>query len=225
MFVLSYQGPNFTNVCAVIVADEDEATAYMQSLPEGSCGVRINTAVDLQVSGLSISLMTTLYNGLAEEPIKKFKDSTVARERLFAAVERAAKPVGEIPPVAEDTSSDVATGDTQPATENTGEIPAAEGGETENQEDDMAKAKSAKKTKAPKTPKAPKAPKEKKVRKPPFPEGSTITILAEKNPKRGAAAKRFDLYRNGMKVETAIEKGVTVADIRWDRDHKFIKIN
>ena len=57
--------------------------------------------------------------------------------------------------------------------------------------------------------------------------GKKVKLLVKENPKRkGAApAKRFDLYKNGMTVETFLEKGGTAADVRWDVKHKYIALN
>jgi len=59
-----------------------------------------------------------------------------------------------------------------------------------------------------------------------YPDGAKITILAETNPKRkgSEAAKRFDYYKNGMLVTTALEKGVTAADLKYDTANKYISI-
>lgn len=46
--------------------------------------------------------------------------------------------------------------------------------------------------------------------------GHKVTLLTDVNPKHGKSAKRFDLYKNGMTVEAAVEKGVLPADLRWD---------
>lgn len=51
-----------------------------------------------------------------------------------------------------------------------------------------------------------------------------IKILVDENPKRGEAAKRFAVYKNGMTVEAALEKRLTRADIRWDIKHGYIKL-
>jgi len=58
-------------------------------------------------------------------------------------------------------------------------------------------------------------------------DDAKITILAKENPKRkgSAAAKRFALYTSGMKVSTALEKGVTRGDLRHDTAHKFIEVS
>lgn len=46
----------------------------------------------------------------------------------------------------------------------------------------------------------------------------------ENNPKRGGAAKRFALYREGMTVQKALDAGVNVGDISHDLKKGFIKL-
>ena len=53
---------------------------------------------------------------------------------------------------------------------------------------------------------------------------STIVVLAEENPKRGEAAKRFKLYKKGMTVDEYVEAGGFRADIKWDVEKGFIKV-
>lgn len=43
-----------------------------------------------------------------------------------------------------------------------------------------------------------------------------ITILAEGNPKKGSAAVRYALYKNGMTVGKYIELGGQLRDVTWD---------
>jgi len=43
-----------------------------------------------------------------------------------------------------------------------------------------------------------------------------ITILVEGNPKKGTAATRYDLYKNGMTVGKYIELGGQLRDVTWD---------
>lgn len=43
-----------------------------------------------------------------------------------------------------------------------------------------------------------------------------ITILVEGNPKRGTAAERYNLYKNGMTVGKYIELGGQLRDVTWD---------
>lgn len=53
-----------------------------------------------------------------------------------------------------------------------------------------------------------------------------IILLAKENPKRkrSESAKRFSRYVSGMRVSTALEKGITRSDLVWDKKHGFIKI-
>jgi len=51
-----------------------------------------------------------------------------------------------------------------------------------------------------------------------------ITILVEGNPKKGTAATRFDLYKNGMTVGKYIELGGQLRDCSWDEKMAWISI-
>lgn len=51
-----------------------------------------------------------------------------------------------------------------------------------------------------------------------------VQILVEENPRRGPAAERFAIYKNGMLVETAMEKGLSASDVRHDIAKGFIKL-
>lgn len=62
-----------------------------------------------------------------------------------------------------------------------------------------------------------------------FAPDAKITILAEENPRRGAAAERFKLYKNGMTVATYCEKfkngrSEALVHLRWDVKHGHIKV-
>lgn len=62
-----------------------------------------------------------------------------------------------------------------------------------------------------------------------FAPEAKITILAEENPRRGAAAERFKLYKNGMTVATYCEKfeggrSEALVHLRWDAKHGHIKV-
>lgn len=80
--------------------------------------------------------------------------------------------------------------------------------------------------KAVKTPKEPKEPKV-KIELIELPKSigkqSVITVVVE-NPKRGAAAGRFDSYVNGGTVAESLAAGVRSDDIRWDAARGFITI-
>jgi hypothetical protein len=52
-----------------------------------------------------------------------------------------------------------------------------------------------------------------------------IKVLVKENPKRAGAAKRYDLYTDGMTVREYIEKGGLMADIWWDEKQKFISLS
>lgn len=49
-----------------------------------------------------------------------------------------------------------------------------------------------------------------------------ITILVEGNPKRGTAAERYNLYKNGMTVGKYIELGGQLRDVTWDAKQGWI---
>jgi len=49
-----------------------------------------------------------------------------------------------------------------------------------------------------------------------------ITILVEGNPKRGTAAERYNLYKNGMTVGKYIELGGQLRDVTWDAKKGWI---
>lgn len=54
-----------------------------------------------------------------------------------------------------------------------------------------------------------------------------IKLLVQENPKRGTAAQRFDVYKDGMLIATYKKKvgePQAVRDLRWDTKMKFIKI-
>lgn len=58
-------------------------------------------------------------------------------------------------------------------------------------------------------------------------EGKVHLVLKD-NPKRGECRNRYDLYRDGMLVETYISKVgnriIAMGDLRWDMRHGFIEI-
>lgn len=56
-------------------------------------------------------------------------------------------------------------------------------------------------------------------------EGKKIKLLVKENPKRGKAAKRFSIYKNGLPVEQYFAKGGTSGDLRWDMKHKYITLH
>jgi hypothetical protein len=73
-------------------------------------------------------------------------------------------------------------------------------------------------------PQVPRGPRDSKY----FNLDDKITIITEggKNPKKPSSKsyKRFDLYKNGMTIREALSQGVYTADIIYDVQHKFIKL-
>lgn len=61
-------------------------------------------------------------------------------------------------------------------------------------------------------------------RKPNIGGDAKIKVLAKENPKRGSAAERFALYKNGMTVDEYIAAGGTRADVNWDTKQGFIEV-
>jgi hypothetical protein len=61
-------------------------------------------------------------------------------------------------------------------------------------------------------------------RKPAIADTAKIKLLVKENPKRGTAAERFSLYKNGMTVGDALEAGMKRADINWDVGQGFIEV-
>ena len=59
-----------------------------------------------------------------------------------------------------------------------------------------------------------------------FSMDAKITVLVDKNPKRPESKSfiRFAEYATGMTCKEAIEKGVYLADLYYDSEHKFIEI-
>ncbi len=77
---------------------------------------------------------------------------------------------------------------------------------------------------------APKAEKPKKETEPRkvagYPRTAKITIAVTENPKRkgSGAHLRFAKYKNGQSIQSALDAGVTAADVKWDLEKGFIKL-
>ena len=58
-------------------------------------------------------------------------------------------------------------------------------------------------------------------------DDQTITLLVTENPKRegSASRERFRLYRTGMTVKEYLQAGGSRADLRWDSQHNFIRLD
>lgn len=67
-------------------------------------------------------------------------------------------------------------------------------------------------------------PKAKRGRASRFASEHRIRVVSEKNPKRGKAAERFNLYRDGMTVEQYLAAGGTTADLAWDTTKGLVQV-
>lgn len=64
------------------------------------------------------------------------------------------------------------------------------------------------------------------IRMQPDPKDASKIYGPDHNPKRSGSAghARFALYKDGMTVREAIDAGIWAADITWDKDKGFIKV-
>lgn len=89
------------------------------------------------------------------------------------------------------------------------------------EESDMAAAKKAARKAAPKKTKVEGAPRG-------FAEDAKIKILVKENPRRGEAAKRFEIYKDGMTVAEYTKKigsrAEALVHLRWDVKHGHISV-
>lgn len=214
MYVLSYQGPKFTNVTVVKVTDKDQGKAYTATLSdEGDCvDVYVNIIEDL--APFSRSVLNTLYNALAPEPVQKFPNQMVARQRLFALLGTVAK---------EWSPSDAPApkgAETQPAESSATAVSADSGANPEQlQTEEEANMAAKKKTKVKKT-KTPKTPKEKKVSDG-LPKAGTkkAELLRLLQREKGATMKEM-LEATGWKACLGTAKAVTLAAKQKFRSEK-----
>lgn len=56
------------------------------------------------------------------------------------------------------------------------------------------------------------------------PTTATIKLLVPTNPKRGASAQRYDLYKSNKTVGKFLEAGGTRGDIAWDAARGYIAV-
>ncbi len=94
MIILSYQGPNFTDIRAVKLAPGLDASEYIQGLPDGSCGVRVEILEDLALT--SWAVMSKAYSALADKPVR-FNSIDEQRDALFALLGKVAEPIDVLP--------------------------------------------------------------------------------------------------------------------------------
>lgn len=169
------------------------------------------TGPELVTSYNNMAAMAALL-GIPAKPVKRFADSETGRqrcERLRLEVRDASATQPDVVPeqLRQDTLAiqQAAMEEARP--------------HQPEEESEMAAAKKA----APKT-KTPKA--EGAVRG--FPEDAVIKILAKENPRRGAAAERFELYKDGMTVKQYTAKigsrAEALVHLRWDVNKGHISV-
>jgi len=146
--------------------------------------------------------------------VGKFADKTTAVKRVWALYEQLGT-----------RQNAIAASDGYATAPEASAVPAEQETKTEtetetpiHEEADMAAKKNVKKTKTPKTA-------GKGGRKSKFEGTQKITVVAETNPKRGAAKERFAIYRSGMLVSTFFEKGGRLLDLNWDVKHGFVTVD
>lgn len=88
-----------------------------------------------------------------------------------------------------------------------------------------AKAHGKKGKKAEAAPTAPKTTRAPRNNGPKVAGDAKITLLRKDNPKRGASADRYKLYKSGMTVDDYVKAGGFRADIAWDMEREFIKVS
>lgn len=197
IYLMTYACPNIDDV-KVFKTEKPRQEAWNWATSNTSES-RMILAVesDEDLKDKSGSLLVKLFNEMRPEgiqPIKKFENLEMARKRVFSRMKEVAVLADDAPPVQDP--------------------PVVETPETE--EADMAtKKKAAKKTK-----KGGVAPQSK------YGADDKISIKVDANPRREGtkAWKAFEIYKEGMKVSTFLEKGGTTKDLWWDVRDGNIKI-
>lgn len=174
------------------------------------------TGPELVTSYNNMAAMAALL-GIPAKPVKRFADSETARQRC----ERLRLEVRDASATQPDVVPEQLRQDTlaiqQAAMEE------ARPHQPEEESEMAAAKKAARKSAAPKT-KTPKA--EGAVRG--FAEDAVITVKAKENPRRGAAAERFELYKDGMTVKQYTAKigsrAEALVHLRWDVNKGHISV-
>lgn len=195
----------------------------------------------IDTSSMSGSELVTLYNNLASEaallgmpqykPVVRFATSEVGRKRIEGvqvAIESAGSEGKEVT-ITEIQNKINGTETIVPEELRQDTLAKQEAArkavrETKPEESDMAAAakKSARKAGAAKKTKVDTTPARG------FAEEAKIKILAKENPRRGEAAKRFDLYKDGMTVAEYTKKigsrSEALVHLRWDVNKGHISV-
>ena len=177
---------------------ELQAQAANGVLPEGTSAYHVDGPGELE-DKLSMAELVALHNLLRpEKPVKSFHDLGTGAPRVWNLMNAHLHPAA---PKVEAAPIDTEPKEAEMATKKT-------------------TAKRAKKEKATTNGTGHRG------RAPAFADDAKITVLADENPKRKgtAAHKQFEMYRSGMLVGTAVEKGVPRASLNYDVAHKYISI-
>lgn len=191
----------------------------------------MTTTTNVNLTNVNEATMADLvafYNqnaGPDAKPIKKFETRAKGVERctkiLNAIVAKSAEAAKSGPRMSMSLSTGKLTVHRDPGTSAMGAIAKTVA------KDEPAPAKrqpAAKKSAAP-AKKAPAAKKTSAGGRRLFTEDGVITILHKgENPKRGTAADRYDLYRNGMTVAAYIAAGGQRRDVVWDAKQGWISV-
>lgn len=172
------------------------------------------TGPELVTSFNNMAAMAALL-GIPVKPVKRFADSETARQRC----ERLRLEVRDASATQPDVVPEQLRQDTlaiqQAAMEE------ARPNQPEEESEMAAAKKAARKSAAPKKTKT-----EGVVRG--FPEDAVIKVLAKENPRRGAAAERFELYKDGMTVKQYTAKigsrAEALVHLRWDVNKGHISV-
>ena len=200
-YVVCYQCPNFTNFQAFFSEGEKKvAQDFVMTLPEDHAAYTFSIVEELGRAA-SHGMLVKIYNAFSEKPIQKFENAKVGASRVFALVERLAKPFSE-------------------AKHEPAEV---EPESTSEEETDMAASNGTAKKKAPKKAKAEGGAKRKRTS---YEDGAKIEVLIEGNPRREGtkAHKMFALFRNGMLVKTYFENKGSAGALKKSIAKKWVKI-
>lgn len=154
----------------------------------------------------------------ALKPIKKFVDRATAIERVTRLLKADAGSAAPAPKSEPKLTMNIMTG--KLSVKRAAPTAMQQMAATIVKDKAPAKSAPAKKTKAAKPAKAPSA-----GGKRLFTEAGIITVLHKgENPKRGTAAERYALYRNGMTVAAYIAAGGQRRDVVWDQHQGWISV-
>lgn len=98
MIILSYQGPNFSDVRAVKLVGGLDVDEYISGLPEAAVAFQLDSADDIKFSW---SITSRLFNELAKDRAdkgKKFPTELEAQDALYNLIAKVAVTIDVMPP-------------------------------------------------------------------------------------------------------------------------------